>query len=85
MPLEPLEVFSALLFVLASVPVGFRRFVVSEIQIERRIGLCLGAERCKRYKILCIFFLGETYGRKKYRGTVDVEGYISSRFCGYRL
>ena len=30
MPLEPLEAFSALLFVLASVPVGFRRFAESD-------------------------------------------------------
>ena len=73
MPLEPLEVFSALLFELASVPVGFRRFVVSEIQIERRVGLCLRAKRCKRCKILCIFFLGR-----------DLQTKEVSRFCGCR-
>ena len=40
MPVEPLEGFSGLLFVSASVPVGFGRFIESEIQIERRVALC---------------------------------------------
>ena len=39
MPLEPLEVFSALLFELASVPVGLHRFAESEIQIEKSSAL----------------------------------------------
>ena len=37
MPLEPFDGFSALLFVSASVPVGFGRVAESEIQIERRV------------------------------------------------
>ena len=41
MPLEPLEVFSALLILLASVPMGFRRCTENEEQIEKRVELCL--------------------------------------------